>query len=319
MAASSHPLATLAGQRAMARGGNAVGAAVAMVSTLNVVEPQSVGIGGDAFALIYLVGEDRLLGLNASGRAPAAATLEWFRRNGHQAMPQRGILAVTVPGALMGWAQAVEKYGRLSLAQVFEDAVYYAEHGFPVTEVISGEWATAEEILKLTPPASETFLIDGKAPRPGQIFKNPDLGRSLKLIGEQGIGIFYQGAIGRAIDSYVKSRGGLLSAQDLAGHTVSWVKPISLDYRGYTVFQLPPNGQGITALEMLNILQATAWAPWSTTAPSIFTCSSRPRSWPFQTGIITSPIRSSRKYQSEPCSAPGSGGNAGTGSSRTAS
>ena len=255
MAASSHHLATLAGHRAMARGGNAVDAAVAMVSTLNVVEPHSVGIGGDAFALIYLAEEDRLLGLNASGRAPYAATLEWYQENGHQTMPLRGILAATVPGALMGWAQAVEKYGRLSLAEVFEDAVYYAENGFPVTEVVSGEWSTVVEVLQKTPSAAKTFLIDGKAPRPGQVFKNPDLGRTLKRIGREGIELFYGGEIGQAIAAYAQSRGGLLSVKDLADHTVTWVEPISLDYRGHTVFELPPNGQGLTALEMLNILQ----------------------------------------------------------------
>ena len=245
MTASSHPLATLAGQRAMAKGGNAVDAAVAMVSTLNVVEPHSVGIGGDAFALIHLAKENRLIGLNASGRAPAAATLDWFREKGHESMPQRGILAVTVPGALLGWAQAVKKYGRLSLAQVFEDAVYYAENGFPVSEVISAEWATVEEVLKKTPSAAKTFLPGGAPPRPGQVFKNPDLGQTLRLIGEQGADVFYRGEIGQAVVAYVKKQGGLVSARDLAAHTVSWVEPLSLDYRGYTVYQLPPNGQGL--------------------------------------------------------------------------
>ena len=256
MTASSHPLATLAGQRAMAKGGNAVDAAVAMVSTLNVVEPHSVGIGGDAFALIHLAKENRLIGLNASGRAPAAATLDWFREKGHESMPQRGILAVTVPGALLGWAQAVKKYGRLSLAQVFEDAVYYAENGFPVSEVISAEWATVEEVLKKTPSAAKTFLPGGAPPRPGQVFKKPGPGPNPAAHRRAGGRRLLPGReIGQAVVAYVKKQGGLVSARDLAAHTVSWVEPLSLDYRGYTVYQLPPNGQGLTALEMLNILQ----------------------------------------------------------------
>ena len=254
-ACASHPLAALAGQRAMARGGNAVDAAVAMVSTLNVVEPHSVGIGGDAFALIHLAEENKLLGLNASGRAPRAATLEWFRENGHTTMPSRGPLAVTVPGALLGWAQAVERYGKLSLAQVFEDAIYYAENGFPVSEVIAGEWANAVEVLQKTPSAAKTFLIDGRAPRPGQVFRNPDLAETFRRIAQEGIGVFHGGELGQTIAAYVQSRGGLLSVEDLAAHAVTWVEPISLDYRGFQVIELPPNGQGLTALEMLNILK----------------------------------------------------------------
>ncbi len=167
MVASSQQLATLAGYKALSRGGNAVDAAVAMVSTLNVVEPHSVGIGGDAFALIYLAKENRVVGMNASGRAPYAANLSWFHDKGIKTMPERGILPVTVPGALHGWAQAVERYGNLQLSDLFEDAIYYAENGFPVTEVISGEWRSMEQTLISGKPFSKTYLIDGKAPRPG--------------------------------------------------------------------------------------------------------------------------------------------------------
>ena len=255
MAASSQHLATLAGHRLMAAGGNAVDAAVGMVAVLSVVEPYMVSIGGDAFALIYLAGEKKLVGMNATGRAPAKAELKWFRDRGLQAMPERGILPVTVPGALSGWSQAVERYGRLSLGEVLADAIHYAENGFPVTEVISGEWQTAEPILKATPSAARTFLIDGRAPRPGEIFRNPDLARTFSLIADQGPDCFYRGEIGSRIARFFEEQGGLITLKDLEAHHMDWVEPLRSDYRGFTVAELPPNGQGVTALEMLNILE----------------------------------------------------------------
>lgn len=254
MVASSQQLATLAGYKILAKGGNAVDAAVAMVATLNVVEPHSVGIGGDAFALIKLAGEDKVIGMNASGRAPAKADIAWFRQQGMTEMPGNGILTVTVPGALMGWAEAVEKYGRLSLGEVFADAIHYARDGFPVTEVISGEWRNAQAKLE-TQPSAAAYLVDGKAPMPGQVFKNPGLARTFETIAEQGVGAFYGGSIGQAIASFAKDNGGLLTVEDLERHTTSWVEPIASDYRGYTVVELPPNGQGLVALEMLNIME----------------------------------------------------------------
>ncbi len=254
MVASSHNLASVAGYNMLRKGGNAVDAAVAMVSMLNVVEPQSVGLGGDAFALIYMNDEKKLYGLNGSGRAPMRATIEEYASRGLKSVPVRGLLAVTVPGAPRAWADAVQRFGKLTLADVFEDAIYYAEHGFPVTEVIAGEWKTAESVLKATPGGAKTFLIDGAAPRPGQMFRNPDLARSYRAIAEGGIEVFYQGELAEKIAAFSARNGGLLGLDDLKKHTGAWVDPISFDYKGRSVFELPPNGQGVIALEMLNIL-----------------------------------------------------------------
>ncbi len=255
MVASSQHLATLAGYKALSKGGNAVDAAVAMVSTLSVVEPFSVGIGGDAFALIYLGREKRLIGMNASGRAPYRANAKWFEEKGMRDIPERGILPVTVPGALQGWAEAVRRYGRLTLGDAFEDAIYYAEQGYPVTEVISGEWKNSEAVLLSHESAAKAYLIDGKAPRPGQVFFNKDLARTYKTIMREGAGAFYEGELCDAIVDFSNRHGGLLSRKDFRDHTTTWVEPISTDYRGYTICELPPNGQGLVALEMLNILE----------------------------------------------------------------
>jgi gamma-glutamyltranspeptidase/glutathione hydrolase len=255
MAASSQHLATLSGYKALSRGGNAVDAAVAMVSTLSVVEPYSVGIGGDAFALIHLAKKGKLIGMNASGRAPYKATMDWFYEQGLETIPELGLLPVTVPGALHGWAQAVERYGRLTLEDLLEDAIYYAETGFPVTEVIAGEWSDKEQVLLSHESSAKTYLLDGKAPQPGQIFRNKDIANTYKKIARDGIDALYRGEICEAIADFSKNHGGLLSVEDFKDHTTTWVEPISTDYRGYTVYELPPNGQGITALEMLNILE----------------------------------------------------------------
>lgn len=255
MVAASQPLATLAGYKILLRGGNAVDAAVAIVTVLSVVEPYSVGLGGDAFALIYLAGEKRLIGMNASGRAPYRATIDWFRERGMGEIPETGILSVTVPGALHGWAQALERYGTLHPSDVFEDAIAYAENGFPVTEIIAGEWKEAESLLRSTESASRTYLVNGRAPRPGQIFTNRDLSRTYQKIARDGIETFYEGEICDAIVKTSDQYQGLLSRQDLKDHTTTWIEPISTEYRGYTIYELPPNCQGVVALEMLNILE----------------------------------------------------------------
>jgi gamma-glutamyltranspeptidase/glutathione hydrolase len=255
MAAASQPLAALAGYKILLKGGNAVDAAVAMVSTLSVVEPYNVGLGGDAFALIYLAGQKQPIGMNASGRAPYRARIEAFKERGLEQIPERGILSVNIPGALHGWAEALERYGSMNLSLVFEDAIRIAEEGFPVTEVIAGEWKEAEKILMFSESSSRTFLIDGKAPRPGQTFNNRDLARTYQAIARDGVKVFYEGKICDAMIEVSESNGGLLSHQDFKDHTTTWVEPISTDYRGYTVYELPPNGQGVTALEMLNVLE----------------------------------------------------------------
>jgi gamma-glutamyltranspeptidase/glutathione hydrolase len=193
--------------------------------------------------------------MNGSGRAPRKATLEGLRAGGHTRMPQTGILSVTVPGALRAWSDALARYGRLTLGDVLQDAIRYAEEGVPVTEVIAGEWREATALLAAHESSARTFLPAGQAPRPGRVFKNPGLAASLRKIVAGGAQVFYGGEIGRAIAAFSEQNGGLLDLQDLADHCTTWVDPIALDYRGYTVCELPPNGQGITALEILNILQ----------------------------------------------------------------
>jgi gamma-glutamyltranspeptidase/glutathione hydrolase len=255
MVASSQQLATLSGYKALNKGGNAIDAAVAMLSTLSVVEPHSVGIGGDAFALIYLAEEDKLIGINGSGRAPYRANLDWFSQRQIDVMPERGILSVTVPGALHAWAQVVERYGNLGLNQLLEDAIDYAENGFPVTEVIAGEWKNAKDLLRAHESASKAYLVNGDVPQPGQIFHNKDLARTYRKISSEGTASFYRGDIRDAIIAFSSRNGGLLSQEDFENHESTWVQPLATDYRGYTIYELPPNGQGVAALEMLNILE----------------------------------------------------------------
>ena len=254
MVCSSHQLATLSGYRILEKGGNAIDAAVAMVSALNVVEPHSVGIGGDAFALIYLARENKLIGMNGSGRAPYRATQEFMRSKGLKEMPERGILTVTVPGALHAWAEAQQLYGKLDLEAVLEDSIHYAENGFPVTEVIAGEWQNYKEILRAN-PGGAAYLPGGVAPHPGQMFRNKNLASTLRNIVKEGISSFYGGEICEKIVSFSDDHGGLLSIKDFRDYKTDWVEPISTNYRGYEVYELPPNGQGLTALEMLNILE----------------------------------------------------------------
>lgn len=255
MVASSQHLATQSGHKILIKGGNAVDAAVAMVSTLSVVEPHSSGLGGDAFALFYLAKDKKLVGMNGSGRAPYRADMAWFHDQGLKSIPERGMLSVTVPGALHGWAQAVERYGRLGLDEIFEDAIYYAENGFPVSEVIAGEWKKNQDVLIAHKSASDGYLIDGVPPGPGQIFQNKDLALTYRKIVRDGINSFYNGEICEAIVNFSRENNGLLSYEDFRDHTTTWVDPIMTDYRGYSIIELPPNGQGVTALEILNILE----------------------------------------------------------------
>ncbi|MFP3896699.1 MAG: gamma-glutamyltransferase [Anaerolineales bacterium] len=254
--ATSQPLAAQAGLRMLLEGGNAVDAAVATAATLNVVEPMSTGMGGDAFVLVYWAKDRRVYALNASGRAPYAATLEAFDRRGLDSIPLRGMLPVTVPGAAAGWVDVLERFGTFGLDTVLKPAIAYAEEGFPVSERIAGSWKDAEEMLRDTPEAGSTFLMDGKAPRAGQRFCNPDLAKSLRLLAGDGSDAFYRGPIAEAIVATSEKYDGLLTAQDLADHTSTWVDPISTLYHGYRVHECPPNGQGIAALMALNILNA---------------------------------------------------------------
>jgi len=289
----SQPLATLAGYKILAKGGNAVDAAVAMVSTLSVVEPYSVGIGGDAFALIYLANEDRLVGLNGSGRAPYGASVEWFQEKGLTQIPERNILAVTVPGALHGWGQALERFGTMGLGDVFEDAIRCGEHGYPVTELIAGEWKNSEGVLLASENAAKTYLIDGRPLGPDSFFLTEICQGPIKRLSATGQTLFTAANSAAPLSVFPERHGGLLSRRDFEDHRTTWVDPISTDYRGLTILELPPNGQGMVALEMLNILEGCDVAGLGHNVPSTSTSSSRPKKRPSATGTVTSVILSS--------------------------
>ena len=262
MAATSQPLATEAAIRVLREGGNALDAAIAASGVLSVVETYSSGIGGDCFILYHEAASGKLHALNGSGRAPAAATAEAIRARGFSSMPEQDILAVTVPGAVDAWCEAVEKFGRLEFAQLLEPAIHYAEQGYPVSPVIAHNWNKTADLLRQTPEASKAYLVDGEAPAAGDMHRQPDLARSLRLIAERGRAGFYQGEIAEEIVRYSDSMGGLLTLDDLAEHHCEWVEPISSNYRGYEVFEIPPNGQGITTLMALNILAQTQVAQY---------------------------------------------------------
>jgi gamma-glutamyltranspeptidase/glutathione hydrolase len=255
MVVSSQPLASQAGRGVLKRGGNAVDATVAMAAVLNVVEPMSTGIGGDAFILIWLAKTGELKALNASGKAPYAATLDYFRENGISRIPDTGMLPVTIPGALDGWATVLERYGTMSLQELLLPAIQYAEEGFPVAEKTAREWAKSEERLSAHPNSAVNYLINGKAPRAGEIFRQKNLAASLKKIAGKGISAFYGGEIAEEIVRFSQANGGLLSVKDFIDHKSAWVEPIHSSYRGYEVYELPPNTQGITVLQMLNMLE----------------------------------------------------------------
>jgi len=256
--ATSQPLAALVGLDILKKGGNAIDAAVATAAVLNVVEPMSTGIGGDAFIMIYLAKEKKLVGLNASGRAPYAATREKVLERlsvGQTSMPSTGILSVTVPGAFDGWVTVLEKYGTMTLEQVLEPAIYYAENGFLVTEVIANQWNQARSKLSRVPSSAETWLPNGRAPRAGELFVNKDLANTFKKLEKGGRKEFYTGSIAQAIVKYSEESGGLFTLKDFADHTSTWVEPIYTDYKNYRLYEMPPNSQGMAALEMLNILE----------------------------------------------------------------
>lgn len=255
LVATSQPLAAQAGLEMLRRGGNAVDAAVAVAVTLNVVEPMSTGIGGDLFALVWMAKEGRLRALNASGRSPYAATIERIRSLGHNHIPIAGMLPVTVPGATSGWEALIQTCGRLSLPEVMAPAIRYAEEGFPVSEVIAAGWKASERKLAAHPSSAKTYLLHGRAPRMGEIFRQPDLARTLRVVAEEGAQAFYHGEIAERIVAFSQANGGLLSLQDLRDHAPTWVEPIYTDYHGVRLYECPPNGQGIVALMALNILQ----------------------------------------------------------------
>jgi gamma-glutamyltranspeptidase/glutathione hydrolase len=255
MIATSQPLASAAGLQVLREGGNAVDAAVTAAAVLSVVEPTMTGIGGDLFAIVFDPRAGKLEGLNASGRSGYAATPAEFGKRGLTAVPERGVLSITVPGVVDGWAELLAKHGTIPLARALRPAIEYARNGFPVSEIIAYQWKGVEEVLAADRAAAATFLVEGHAPAPGQVFANPHLASTLEQIASGGRDAFYKGAVARAIVADLRARGGLLDARDFAEHHADWVDPIGTSFRGVDLFELPPNTQGFVALEMLNILE----------------------------------------------------------------
>jgi gamma-glutamyltranspeptidase/glutathione hydrolase len=256
MVATSQPLATAAGLEILSEGGNAADAAVAAGAALNVTEPTSTGIGGDMFALYYSAETKQVTALNGSGRAPAALTLERLNKEGFsKELPPFHAHTVTVPGACAGWFDLIEKHGSLSMAEILAPAIRLAREGFPVAPITSHSWQRGAQNQLRTALNGHELTIDGRGPRPGEIFRNPNLARTFEIVADGGRDAFYQGEIADAIVRVIQEAGGCMSAEDLASHVSTWEDPISVDYRGLRVYECPPNGQGITALIALNILE----------------------------------------------------------------
>jgi gamma-glutamyltranspeptidase/glutathione hydrolase len=253
--AAESPLAAQAGVRILEDGGNAVDAAIAANAAMGVVAPMMNGVGGDLFVMVYDVKADKLYGLNASGWAPKDLTIEFLHNHRLRDMPQQGIYSVTVPGTVDGWQKLADKFGRRKLAEDLAAAIKIAQDGFPVPEMTAAIWAAETDLLRGDSSASQTYLIQDHAPRVGEVFRNPDLAWSLQQIAAHGRDAFYKGEIANKILESMKHHGGVMTAQDLAEYSSAWVEPISTTYRDWTVFELPPNGQGLAALEMLNIME----------------------------------------------------------------
>jgi gamma-glutamyltranspeptidase/glutathione hydrolase len=256
MAATSQPLATEAALDILRRGGNAIDAALAANAVQCLTEPTGCGLGGDLFAIVWSARDKRLYGLNASGRSPRGLSLEKLRElcpNGK--IPALGPLPVSVPGCVDGWFELHGRFGRLGMKEVLAPAIRYARDGFPVSEVIAHYWRASVPRLSKYPGFAEQFTLAGRGPEAGEIFCNPNLASTLELLAKDGRDAFYNGPIARAIDAYMREQGGYLAYADLEAHTSEWVEPVSTNYRGYDVWELPPNGQGIAALQMLNILE----------------------------------------------------------------
>jgi gamma-glutamyltranspeptidase/glutathione hydrolase len=256
MVATSQPLATQVALDVLKKGGTAVDAAIAANAMLGLVEPHACGIGGDIFAIIWDASTKRLYGFNGSGRSPGTLTMDYFRENNMEYVPLLGPLPVTVPGTVDGWFEMHERFGRLPMAELLQPAISYGREGFPVSEVIAWQMNNQYPSHQDQPGFKETYMPNGKnTPRKGEIFRNPDLANTYELIARHGRDVFYEGEIARKIDSFMKEIGGFLSYEDMKNHTSNWIDPVSTSYRGYDVWELPPNGQGIAVLQMLNILE----------------------------------------------------------------
>jgi len=255
MAATSHPLATQIALDVMRAGGSAVDAAIAANAALGLMEPTGNGIGGDLFAIVWDPKSQKLHGYNGSGRSPKSLSLQWFIDNGYTDIPSHGPLPVTVPGAVDGWFALHGRFGKLKMREVLAPTIRYAREGHPVHETIAYYWNLSVPRLSKWPGFSEQFTIDGRAPATGEVWRNPHLANTLEAIARDGRDAFYKGEIAEVIGDYFKANGGFLSADDMAAHSGEWVDPVSINYRGVDVWELPPNGQGIAALQILNILE----------------------------------------------------------------
>ncbi|MFT5167081.1 MAG: gamma-glutamyltranspeptidase/glutathione hydrolase [Saprospiraceae bacterium] len=255
MVATSQPLATQVGLDILKQGGTAVDAAIAANAMLGLVEPTGNGMGGDLFAIIWDAKTNKLYGLNASGRSPFNLTLDYFKKNKLTKIPSHGPLPVSVPGCVDGWFEMHNRFGKLSMSENFAPVIKYAEEGFPVSELIAHYMSLSAPFLSKYPGFKETYMPDGKIPSKGEIFKNPFLASTFRKLAKGGRHEFYKGTIAQTIVKYLNEQGGLFSMKDFEEHTSSWVEPVSTNYRGYDVWELPPNGQGIAALQMLNLLE----------------------------------------------------------------
>jgi gamma-glutamyltranspeptidase/glutathione hydrolase len=253
--ASESVLASQVGARILEQGGNAMDAAVATNAMMGLIAPMNDGVGGDLFAIVYEAKTGRLYGLNASGWAPKALTADYLLAKGIKTMPAKGINSVTVPGAVDGWDKLLKRFGRKKFSEVLAPAIAYAEGGFPVGEVVSVYWRDSEKVLKEDEPTAKTYLVNGRVPAAGEVFRNPTLAWTYRQLASHGRDAFYKGEVARRILATSASHGGTMNAADLSDFQSEWVEPISTTYRGWTVYELPPNGQGIAALEMLNIME----------------------------------------------------------------
>jgi gamma-glutamyltranspeptidase/glutathione hydrolase len=254
MVATSQSLATQIGLDVLRRGGSAVDAAIAADAALGLMEPMSCGVGGDLFAIVWDSKSQKLYGLNASGRSPYQATRDTFKTRQLKEIPEHGPLSWSVPGCVSGWEELHKKFGKLPFADLLGATIEYAHEGFPVTEVIAASWAKSKKNMTESPAAFATYYPDGRAPKAGEIFKNPNLGRVYEAIAREGPQVFYHGPIAKKIVAYSDKVGGLFTLKDFADHTATWVEPVSTNYRGYRIWELPPPGQGIAVLQMLNLL-----------------------------------------------------------------
>ena len=256
MVATSHPLATQVGIDILKNGGNAIDAAIAANAAIGLMEPTGNGIGGDLFAIIWVEKDKKLYGLNASGRSPKNLTLDYFKNKSFSEIPAYGPLPVSVPGCVDGWFEMHDKFGSIAMHEILSPAIEYADNGFPVTELVSYYMQKASLNFDKYPNFKETYYINGSTPKKGQIFQNKDLANTLRIIAKKGRKGFYEGEIAKVMSDFIIEQGGFLSYNDLKNHKSEWIDPVSTNYRGFDVWELPPNGQGIAALQILNLLEA---------------------------------------------------------------